>query len=82
MIVQELTISNSGKVRGLELRRYIIDFESLKLRSGDLELVNVKEAGVADNRELDELACVYVGVNCDGIDCGCILDQAAADNKT
>ena len=82
MIVQELTISNSGKIRGLELWRYIVDFESLKLRSGDLKLVNVKEAGVADNRELDEFSCVYIRVNCDGIDCGSILDEAAADNKT
>jgi hypothetical protein len=81
LIVQKLTIRNSGKVRGLELWRDIIDFESLKLRSCHLKFVNVKKTGVADYRELDEFPCVNVRIYCDRVDSSGVLNKAAADNK-
>jgi hypothetical protein len=82
LIIHHLAVSHSGELSLLELWGHIIDLESLKLRSGHLKLVDIKQALVSNNGKLDEFPSVDIGINCNRINCRSILDEAAADHKT
>ena len=82
LIIKQLAVGHRCEVGALELWGHVVNLESLKLRGGHLELVDVEETLIAYYSELNELPCVHIGVNSDGIDSRSVLYEAAADYET